>query len=284
MRSLLLSVLLLTFLPSFSQTIRINLLGGIANYKGEIQPRNYTFDQAKSAFGVGASLDITDHFLIRTEYSFAKLGADDKLGKIPSYRARNLNFKTYIQEINLMGEYNILNIYDKKLVPYVFAGVGVFKFSPYTRDSLYGKQYLVALNTEGQGLPEFPDRKQYKTIQMNIPVGGGVKYALSDDVQIGVEYGIRFLFTDYLDDVSRTYVDENRLLETRGPIAVALAFRGDELKTNPQAYPPGGSLRGSNNANDFYYYVLARLSIRMPWFENKSSRGKNRLGCPVQVL
>ena len=41
-------------------------------------------------------------------------------------------------------------------------------------------------------------------------------------------------FTDHLDDVSGNYVDEADLLAARGPLAVKMAYRGNEL--------PGGDL------------------------------------------
>lgn len=257
-------------------------MAGAANYYGDLQTRKLTFNQANAVFGAGATLDITNKLLLRGEYNFTKLGADDKQNKSASFRTRNLNFKTLIQELDLMAEYNLWDLSEKKITPYVFAGVGAFKFSPYTTDSLYGKVFLIGLSTEGQGFSQYPDRKEYKKLQVNIPIGGGIKYAISDDVQFGFEYGLRLLFTDYLDDVSTNYIDENVLLNAKGPVAVSLAFRGDEIKTNPRSYPKEGTFRGSPKAKDLYYYGLARLSIRMNWFENGAGfgRGRNKLGCP----
>lgn len=184
-----------------------------------------------------------------------------------------------------MLEYNFLDLYTTRITPYGFAGIGLFKFSPYTVDSVYGKVYLNGLSTEGQGLPQYPDRKPYKKIQLNIPVGAGVKYALSDDVQFGFEFGLRVNFTDYLDDVSTTYVDQNILLNAKGPVAVAVAFRGDELKPDPRAYPGAGSIRGSAKAKDYYYFALARLSIRMNWFDGAGyGSARSNVNCPKNVL
>jgi hypothetical protein len=259
-------------------------MAGLANYNGEIQPSRLTFNQSNGAVAAGATLDITNKLLLRGEYNFTRLGADDKNS---IYKTRNLNFKTLIQELDLMAEYNFWDMTEKRITPYVFGGVGIFKFSPYTTDSVYGKVYLQPLSTEGQGLPQYPTRKVYKTVQFNVPIGGGIKYAISDDVQFGFEYGLRVLFTDYLDDVSTRYIDENTLLNARGPIAVAVAYRGDEIKTSPRPYPNNGSLRGSEKSKDYYYYGLARLSIRMNWFENGvnfSGSRRNRMGCPRNVL
>lgn len=274
----------LIFLASVSsaQPVRLHLMGGFSNYSGDIQQRMFTLNQGNSIISAGGTFSITDKLALRSDYSFTKLGADDKLNK-PSLRVRNLNFKTIIQELTLMGEYDFPGLADNRLTPYVFAGIGAFHFSPYTSDSMGNKVFLVGLSTEGQGLAEYPDRKVYKTTQFNIPYGGGIKYALSDDLFIGFELGFRKLFTDYLDDLSTTYVDKNVLINAKGPWAADFSFRGDELKP-PQPYPETGSMRGNSKKNDYYYYGQFRISFRMPWFDKEGSRtdkrNKRGLGCP----
>lgn len=79
---------------------------------------------------------------------------------------------------------------------------------------------------------------------------------------MGVEFGVRKLFTDYLDDVSTTYVDQNLLLLNRGAKAVELAFRGGELK-NGATYPADGTQRGGNKAKDWYYFTGITASFRI---------------------
>jgi len=65
---------------------------------------------------------------------------------------------------------------------------------------------------------------------------------VTDNVVIAYEIGLRKLFTDYLDDVSTTYVDQATLLAARGPDAVKMAYRGGELKSG-QPYPAAGTMR-----------------------------------------
>jgi hypothetical protein len=269
----------------FSQPLRLHLMGGFANYSGDIQQKRFTLNQANGVVAAGATYNLTPKLALRSEYSFARVGADDKLSSKADVRPRNLNFKTLIQELNLLAEYDILSLNEHSFTPYVFAGIGVFKFSPYSMDSAGNKLYLQGLHTEGQETSQYPDRKAYKRTQLNIPVGGGIKYALSDDIHIGLEVGFRKLFTDYLDDVSATYADESILLNERGPLAVQYAFRGDELKSNPQAYPASGSQRGSAKYKDVYYFGQLRISFRMNWFDNgqyTSIGRRSKLGCPTR--
>jgi opacity protein-like surface antigen len=274
-------LLIFSSLASVAQPVRLHLMGGFANYSGDIQQKKITLNQAQTAISAGATFNITDRLAIRSDYSFAKLRADDKYNSKPQLRARNLNFQTYIQELTLLAEYDILSLNVHKLSPYVFGGVGVFHFSPYTYDVNGKKVHLAGLSTEGEGI--IPGRKPYKTTQLNIPLGAGIKYALSNDIHIAFEIGLRTLKTDYLDDVSATYVDRNTLLAAKGQKAVELAFRGNELKSD-QPYPAGGSQRGNSGANDLYYFGLFRIDFRMNWFDRDGGGGGGRgLQCPVKL-
>lgn len=274
------SLFILLAATAIGQPLRIHVMGGFANYLGDLQPSRFTFNQAKGVITAGATFNLSEQFALRSEYSFAKVSADDRLNS--KNQARNLNFSSLIKEFNLMGEYDILNTNTHKLSPYVFAGIGVFKFSPYTTDSGGNKIHLHALRTEGQETSEHPDRKKYKRLQLNIPVGGGIKYAISNDVHLALEIGFRKLFTDYLDDVSTTYADETILRNEVGPTSVQYAFRGDELTHSPRVYPAAGTARGSAN-KDSYYFGQLRISFRMNWFDNQGFSNKsNKMGCPTR--
>lgn len=274
------SILFVLFSGSLiSQPLRLHLMGGFANYSGDLQSKNFTLGQARGVITAGATFHLTDRFALRSEYSFAHVTADDKLNS--NTASRNLHFQSWIKEFNLMGEYDILNTLDRKFTPYVFGGVGVFRFSPYTRNSAGDKVYLHPLRTEGQETSAYPDRKHYKKTQCNIPVGGGLKYILSDNVYVAAELGYRKLFTDYLDDVSATYADEAILRSEVGPSSVAYAFRGDELSHDPRPYPAAGSPRGSTKYKDSYYFGQVRVSFRLNWFDGGYGPGKkNKMGCP----
>jgi hypothetical protein len=117
---------------------------------------------------------------------------------------------------------------------------------------------------------------------MGIPIGGGVKLNLSENINVGIEIGLRKLFTDYLDDVSTNYVDENLLFANRGSKAVELAYRGDEIKNGIMQYPEAGKQRGSPKAKDLYYFTLVTLSFRLGAINFSNSN--SQWACPKNVL
>jgi hypothetical protein len=88
------------------------------------------------------------------------------------------------------------------------------------------------LGTEGQ----YFDREQYRDvygkelptpysrIQIVLPVGIGARYKLTNNLDISLEIGYRHTFTDYLDDVSREYVDLAGFGDPLADPSVALAM------------------------------------------------------------
>jgi hypothetical protein len=150
--------------------------------------------------------------------------------------------------------YHILNTEYSRINPYLMAGISLFRFNPYTTDTLGSKYFLKPLSTEGQGLSMYPERKNYSLLQFAIPFGAGVKFTVTESISIAWEIGLRKTFTDHLDDVSTTYVDAAALLAERGPKAVELAYRGGEVKTGNPVYPVDGTVRGGQDFKDWYYF------------------------------
>lgn len=259
-----------------AQDFHFNVYAGSSNYQGDLQDKRFTFNEAHLAGGIGFSYDIASHFSIRTGVTIAKVSADDKYGR---NKSRNLNFSSNLTEANLGLEYYITAPVEKhSLTPYLFAGIAVYHFNPYTFDSTGQKYFLQPLSTEGEGF--IAGRSNYQLTQFAIPFGAGVKLSLTDNVNVGLEFGFRKLFTDYLDDVSGTYVDKNALLANRGAKAVELAYRGDELKNGNLQYPASGRKRGGSEKKDAYYFTMLTFSFRL----GGGGLGSMEYRCPGNVL
>ena len=273
-----------------SQKLSLDLYGGVMNYQGDLQDKQFTFSQSHPAGGIGVSYNVTDHIAIRSAFTLGKVSADDKFTK---NKSRNLNFTSGISEFQLGLQYNIFSLESMSFSPYLFASAAIFHFNPYTLDGEGIKYYLEPLSTEGQGFVD--GRAPYKLTQFDIPFGGGIKFSLSENISVGAEMGFRKLFTDYLDDVSLAYVDKNLLELNRGPKAVELAYRGGEIKPNPP-YPKVGETRG-HSPKDWYYFTAFTLSYRFNegglfggggsgrnGFSGGSRGKRSNFGCPKNVL
>ncbi len=277
---LFLAAITLLLVSSFNvnaQRVHVNLFAGTSNYQGDLQDKRFTLSQSHFAGGFGLSYDLTDKFSIRSGVTFGRVSGDDKRGR---NTLRNLNFTSNLTEFNLGLEYYITRLGDHTLTPYVFGGLALYHFDPYTHDTTGGKYFLKPLSTEGEGF--VAGVKNYNLTQLAIPFGGGVKLSLSDNINVGFELGLRKLFTDYLDDVSTIYVDQTDLLTNRGAKAVELAYRGNELKTG-DPYPPGGSIRGGSKNKDWYYFTGLTLSFRLGSGNGLGFKHGAKYGCPVNV-
>lgn len=283
MRMILFCCLLISTASIAQQRFHITAFGGFSNYQGDLQSKPLTLDQSNGAFGLGVKYDLTPHFSVRSGFVLSNLSANDTRNT-GLLKARNLNFRTRLAELNLLLEYNLLDLSEHRWSPYAFAGVALYHFNPFTTDSTGNKVYLQPLGTEGQGLALYPDRKPYKLTQFAIPFGAGVKLRVTDNAVVSFEMGLRKLFTDYIDDLSSTYVDQAALLQGRGPKAVELSYRGGELKDGDPNYPADGTVRGGSKYKDWYYFSGITLAIglntgRDKGFSGKGNRG--RMGCPT---
>lgn len=284
MRKLLLLGMLYPAVAVSQQRVHVTLFGGLSNYSGDLQSKKFTLQQSNFAFGAGLMFNVTPKFAIRAAFNRGLVEATDKRNE-PALRPRNLSFITKITEGTFLLEYTLLNMEDKKISPFINAGIAMFKYNPYTYDTLDNKIYLPPLSTEGQGLPQYPDRTPYKLTQMAIPFGGGVKFRIGANTILSYEVSFRKLFTDYLDDVSKTYVDQFVLAQERGLLAVDMAYRGDELKDGILTNPPDGTKRGGQDHLDWYYYTGFTLYIGIGGnggssFGRGVRGGRGRMGCP----
>jgi len=259
-------VLFLLFLLPLSlfaqKQVNLTVFGGFSNYSGDLQEKQFTLNQSHLAVGAGLSYELMPKLLIKAGLAIGKLSADDKYSSRELNRQRNLNFSSILYDASLVADYSFIDLIEgRRFTPYIFAGVAMFGFNPYTFDSTGAKYYLKNLSTEGQGLFEYPDRKKYKNLQFSIPMGFGVRFRITDNAYLGYEVGVRKTFTDYLDDVSKTYIDEALLASNRSAKAVELAFRSNELKDVNLPYPQDGTIRGGPKYKDWYYFSGITLSI-----------------------
>ena len=255
---------------------------GVANYQGDLKAKAISLSQAKLMGSLGAQYDLSEHITARSYLTLTSLQADDKNGTA-AMKQRNLNFRSKIEDWELTAQYSFFNLNDRWWTPYIFAGVGVYHFNPYTKDTSGKKYFLQPLSTEGEGF--MTGVKNYKLTQFSVPVGFGAEYSLNEDMRLGIEFGYRKIFTDYLDDVSNNYVDETTLFNARGAKAVELAYRGNEVQAGP--YPAGGARRGNPNNKDGYYYVAITYTVRYFFDKYKEIAGllhgkkDKRVGCPA---
>lgn len=257
-------ILLLTLLPlmATAQTTlsRAELGGTIGgmNYIGDLNNQT-VFGKVNLGYGGFFRYKIDPRWAVTVGGSFGHVE-----GGNPDWIARrNLSFYSKIVEGYARIEFNYVPFgFTGKSHPwstFLFVGIGMFGFNPTaTYVDAAGETQTVELRplgTEGQGTSLYPDREIYSLTQLMMPFGIGVRFRPSKSVYITAEYGFRKTWTDYIDDVSTTYVDPSVLVGT----ALDLYDRTGEVE--PGTTNAVGSRRGDDSLDDWYAYFNVSLSV-----------------------
>ncbi|MFO8067498.1 MAG: hypothetical protein R6U11_07950 [Bacteroidales bacterium] len=270
-------------------------LGG-ADREGSNGIMDFDFYATRPAFLLGYRYYIIEDIAVRGNLSFGYIAGDDKFTD-EAYRSnRNIHFRSPLWELAVQGEYYFIRAYQMgaryrrvtrargwfgyNFSAYAFIGVGGFYFNPqgkfesanYTgtvpqadlpSDGWYN---LRPLRTEGQSY--FSTRDEYSKISLTVPFGLGAIFVINRQLSVGIEYGFRKTWTDYIDDVSRTYVDPaiyHEMFEGN-PEKIALS----EYFSNPTTGQLGdnvtapGQQRGNPHNTDSYMFTLITIYYNMP--------------------
>ncbi len=263
-----------------AQDWNIGIHVGGANYSGDLSQSFIHFNETNLAGGLFIKNQFNDAFAYRLRYTYGHVsGADTNADSTVDGLARqmrNLSFRARISEIALTLEYNVFTTYIKQypLNVYVFGGVGLLDFKP--QAEFNGTFHdLQPLGTEGQGVDGNSDFYKQKTI--TFPVGFGIQWAPNANWTIGIDSGLRFTNTDFLDDVSGFYADNTLLMNEGGVLAAHLADRsGESGFTN---IPDNtGQQRGDDRARDLY--LTSGITIGY----NFGFSGGSKVGCPNMIF
>lgn len=225
----------------------------------------------------------------------ASANKDDLNNGVYRYK-RNLSFKNPIEEFSAVA---IIDLFENDgnyiarvpWTPYIFAGISVFHMQPKGQapaTDLNGAPLAEAgkwvnlrpLGTEGQYSTLNPTDansgiKPYKLIQAAIPFGFGARLKLTETLDLWADIGFRYTFTDYLDDVSKNYVDLGVL---KSPLAQAMSYRTSELKLPTSTHQYAGrdgktytveagygeenssNMRGNSKNRDIYMVTSIRVT------------------------
>jgi hypothetical protein len=232
---------------TYAQNISFGLGGGLMYYNGDLSDASYIppSEIVKPYFGGDVSFLLLDRFDLSLRYMHGSVEGADSLADEKDNKARNLSFKSNIDEVSAILRLRFFRVLDRRAInPFAFVGVGYFWFNPTAEYD--GVRYdLQPLGTEGQYITEGKYEKPYKLESFSLATGFGVFVRLGDQFGLRVEAAPQLTFTDYLDDVSSIFADSTALANTpNGALAVLLASK------RPKGYPPEGRSRGNPERDD----------------------------------
>lgn len=243
---------------------QIGVLLGADYYLGELNQQH--FYNPKFAFGAFYRRSHTNQRIAqRLNFTYGQLEAFDSDSDNPYYINRNLMFNSkiwelgYIVEINFK-KYDVGAIKNNRSSPYMFFGITYFHMNP---KAILNDEYVALrpLHTEGQGIV----KSRYSRHQVAIPFGLGWKANITQRIGIGIEYGLRKTFTDYLDDVSGVYANPFVLYEEYGATSA--------IMSNPSldGANRSGFQRGNSKNKDWYAVFGITLTYQI----------KQNCGCSI---
>lgn len=265
-----------------SQTnLEIGVGAGPSMYQGDL---SYDIINLKFiAWNIGAYIRtaFSKRIYFRTGIHFGKIKGDDKAygnlydpiqypyGRGSSRQSvfyqrykRNLNFNSYIFEWNVLAE---INLYDPRTkrppgrpLPYLFGGLGIFRFNPRTVDR-YGNKVLLRYHATEM-------YKHYSKWQFCIPIGLGVRINPDQQFSVSIEGGWRKTFTDWIDDISHNYAGPSaannkylkELSDRSGEVNPAWGDMWDKVTLDPNQY-----IRGNPKTKDSYYFLMVCLNYKL---------------------
>lgn len=267
---------------------------GMANFLGELGGRNqigspFLWDlelsQTRPAASFGYRYYLARQQALHGRITYGVLAGNDNLTEEPFRNNRNLSFKSDVVEFALMYEFHLFreelgHIYDLRGVKgekpmrvglYLFAGIGGFYFDPRTQFNNSWVR-LRPLGTEGQGLPGGAD--EYSNFGLCIPMGFGLRKAINKTISIGINLQYTKTFTDYIDDVSGNYFDNEALLTANGPVG---AFLADPSLNQIPGQTNAGQQRGDPDDLDAYLFLKFHVHYKITKYRSGSKKYRTRI-------
>jgi hypothetical protein len=249
-------ILFITFINrSYSQVFEVGLYGGDSYYLGDLNPGLH-FSQAQVAYGALIRYNLDTRWSVKLSGYRGKIkGNSSSSTFLPD---NGLSFESPITDISGVIEFNFFDYFTGSkrefITPYIYTGFGFFFYNPTS-----GGTSLRDAGTEGQNTG-YEGRKPYGGTSISIPFGVGVKYSLGKRLCMTIFWEMHKTFTDYLDDVSKTYYLNGRLINPNEQAAVL---------SDPTMNHEPGMQRGNTKNMDWYSFSGITLTYQ---FKIKASK------------
>lgn len=241
---------------------------GFSTYVGDLVASNFNYAFPGWANGLYYRHNLSSNIAVKAFGNYNRVNGFDHRDQSDVKRYnRNLSFRNDILELGVQAEFNLFRLRNfgqnqqegkryRMGSPYVFAGVNYFYHNP---EAMYKGDWIALqpLTTEGV---------DYNLHQIAVPFGLGFKLQPTNRLSLGVEFGARMTFFDYLDDVSDAYPNFAQLQQTKGDLAVEMSYRGDKrnnMINGDVSLPVAGSMRGNPSNNDWYTVTQFSIGYRL---------------------
>lgn len=242
---------------------------GTAHYFGDLNTRA-SLNRLKPAVGVFFKKQFNNYLGVRVSAHYAQLGYSDIYSKNEYQKNRNLSFNSDIWEFAVQGDFNFFKFVPNdpaySFTPFISIGLGVFSYNPYAY--LDGQKYFLRpLGTEGQNIGyagiDGKKRKPYGSMAVCVPIGFGVKYNINEKLNLSLQVTHRLTSTDYLDDVSTTYIGVDKFAKLPNGQLSTAGLLQDRSYEKGATIGIEGRQRGWSKQKDQYLIAEICLSFNI---------------------
>lgn len=274
MRITVIYIILFYTAEGLTQNFDFGLSLGASNYSGDLTENvNSSVKQSHLCIGAHGRVEIDPVLSLNLQFMHLEISGDDQYAKRPGNKNRNLNFNSKIQELSMLAQIQLIRLFSDhahRLNPYVQFGCSVFHFNPTT---MYRstKVELQPLGTEGQGMKDYTSK--YSLYNFSLNIGFGMRYYISSNYSVGLDFLARQTNTDYLDDASTNYVSYDVLQSNNGPMAAEL---GNKIQA------ASGAKRASPEDKDWFQSMSIIVSYHFgkKYHYRNPSLPKHQILCP----
>ena len=210
------------FLPLINAQFEAGVFLGAANYQGDLADGIIRWQESQPAFGAMLRYTPNRFLTIRANVIQSKLAGSDLRSSDPGTRYRGFTFKSTVREFSVVSEFNFLGQSNENnfqgsstlFNPYIFAGLGI-------------------ASNDGEPVAP-PDTRPYPfpedgatSVVPAFPMGLGIKIQFRETISLGIDWGTRLTFSDYLDGVSKTGNPKKNDWYMFGGLTLTYSFGGD---------------------------------------------------------
>lgn len=183
------------YTTSFTQTYEAGAFIGGANYIGDVGNTAYLNPNSLVAGGM-LKWNKSKRYAFRLTLLYAEINADDSKSSDSRRQARGYSFSNNIAEASLGIEFNYWSFdlskadAEKQSTPYLYTGIAYFNSKHH---------YLSEVPTPGNPGMLQPEGDNWA---FAVPIILGYKQTLTKNVIAGIEFGVRYSFTDNIDGSS----------------------------------------------------------------------------------
>ncbi len=253
------------------------------NYFGDLAPVNKAASTdisfTRPGFGLLGGYKFHHSIALTAELNWFRVFGDDIAsdpGSEESFSryARNLSFRNDIKEFRVGLQIFLLPNYGgpNQRLPfnaYLSLGVAVYHHQPMGKvpDADYQSALdgsvsapqagewvkLKPLGTEGQNLGIV---EPYKNLNLALPIAVGAQMRIPNtQLTAGIEFGLRYMFTDYIDDVSGSYVDLDSLQGGSGGVLSRIMSDRSTVPVSSQGDPRDVTVLNIDNSTPHGFFI-----------------------------